>query len=769
MAKSKKAKITKENKDIKGIILIAVGVLMLFSLISIFFQDSSPGIIGKFIRNVLFTFLGVGAYILPFVLFFIGKCFIVKKGKIEFNTRFYSIVTTIINTLVLIQMVKLNKFASENILDTFSNFYNSNTIIHGGFLSYILIAPVKFLIGNVGVYVICICVYIINAIILFDLSIGDVFINFKGNVKSKKKNIKNKLQKPEKIKIVDDTEQPIESDNELEKDVNRLKLMNFLKSTDGEKTANEPLVKQSISVDILDSNDDIVNSTNKKIVSKDTGEQSFENEIEKNISMAKENEFNIQYRIPPIDLLKENDALKNKRGDKKELLNNATKLQNTLSSFGVSASVTQVTKGPSVTRFEIQPETGVKVSKIVNLSDDIALNLAAPGIRMEAPIPGKAAIGIEVPNENLTPVFLREIIESEEYIKSTKNISFALGKDIGGNSVVADLSKMPHLLVAGATGSGKSVCINTLIVSLLYKYSPKEVNLLLIDPKVVELSIYNGIPHLLIPVVTDPKKAAGALNWAVTEMTRRYNLFAENGVRNIEGYNKLKEGQEDEKLSYQVIIIDELADLMMVCPKDVEDYIARLAQMARAAGMHLVIATQRPSVDVITGMIKANIPSRISFAVSSQIDSRTILDSSGAEKLLGKGDMLFYPVGAPKPVRIQGAFISEKEVENIVEFIKSQSEEVKYDEDIIEQIHANAEGGTAVNNDEEVDPILKEAINFVVESGYASTSMLQRKFKIGYNRAARIIDSMEERNIISGRNGSKPRDVLITLADLEHI
>ncbi len=427
-------------------------------------------------------------------------------------------------------------------------------------------------------------------------------------------------------------------------------------------------------------------------------------------------------------------------------------------------------KVPSVTRFELQPSPGVKVSKIVNLSDDIALGLAASGIRIEAPIPGKAAVGIEVPNRKQTAVFLREVLENEEFIESKKKLAFALGKDISGKCVVGDLSKMPHTLIAGATGSGKSVCINSLIISILYKYNPNEVKLLMVDPKVVELNVYNGIPHLLIPVVTDPKKAAAALNWAVNEMTKRYKLFADMGVRNMESYNELyNKGIIEQKLPYIVIIVDELADLMMVCPNDVEDYIGRLAQMARAAGMHLVIATQRPSVDVITGVIKANIPSRISFAVSSQIDSRTILDSSGAEKLLGKGDMLYYPVGESKPLRVQGCFISEEEVEQVISFIKSeQGEGTSYEEDIIEHINSAADSSSSGSHDgnDDVDELLNDAINIVVEFQQASTSFIQRKLRVGFNRASRIMDELEERNIISEKDGSRPRQVLVTKEQL---
>lgn len=420
----------------------------------------------------------------------------------------------------------------------------------------------------------------------------------------------------------------------------------------------------------------------------------------------------------------------------------------------------QISKGPTITRYEIQPSPGVKVSKIVNLSDDIALSLAAHTIRIEAPIPGKSAVGIEVPNDNSSIVTLREVIESAVYKKSLSKLTFVLGKDISGSSIVADLSKMPHMLIAGATGSGKSVCVNTLITSILYKSTPEDVKFLLIDPKVVELSIYNGIPHLLLPVVTDPKKAATALNWVVQEMTNRYKLFAQTGVRDVDSYNKKITDSDEEKLPKLVVIIDELADLMMVAPDQVEDAICRLAQMARAAGIHLIVATQRPSVDVITGVIKANIPSRIAFAVSSQADSRTILDMGGAEKLLGRGDMLFYPVGASKPKRVQGAFVSDSEVKSVVEFIKKQVDDVEYEEDIIDNIE------NSVTN-EDVDELLPDAIKLVINTEQASISMLQRKFRIGYNRAARMIDEMESRGIVSGHLGSKPRKVLISKEEYE--
>ena len=475
------------------------------------------------------------------------------------------------------------------------------------------------------------------------------------------------------------------------------------------------------------------------------------------------------YVFPSIDLLavpKQGEFF-----DRKAIHGVAVKLQKTLASFGVDAKVTNITKGPTVTRYELTPSTGVKVSKIVNLSDDIALNLAAKSIRIEAPIPGKAAVGIEVPNAICESVMLREVIESDAFKNHKSKLAFALGKDAAGEVCVGDIAKMPHVLIAGATGSGKSVCINSIIVSILYKAKPSEVKMILVDPKMVELSGYNGIPHLLIPVVTDPKKAAGALNWAVQEMVNRYNLFASKGVKDIKGYNMVMEKEsEGVKLPQIVIIIDELADLMMVAPNDVEDAICRLAQMARAAGMHLVIATQRPSVDVITGIIKANIPSRIAFTVSSQVDSRTILDMAGAEKLLGKGDMLYYPVGETKPLRMQGTFISEKEIESIVDEIKSNTD-VKYNNDIIESIEKANGKGTKADEEEQddADELLDDAINLVMDMGQASASMLQRKFKIGYSRAGRIVDQMEARGLISGYDGSKPRQVLISKEEWQEL
>jgi S-DNA-T family DNA segregation ATPase FtsK/SpoIIIE len=475
------------------------------------------------------------------------------------------------------------------------------------------------------------------------------------------------------------------------------------------------------------------------------------------------------YRFPPLELIKKNPG-NFSRNIKSQIEDTKNKLQKTLKSFGVNAIVTDAYKGPTVTRYEISPGEGVKVSRISSLSDDIALNLAAPAIRIEAPIPGKPVIGIEIPNKEPQTVYLREIIESTAYKNFPAKLSFAIGKDIEGNEVVSDISKMPHLLIAGATGSGKSVCINTLIISILYKATPDEVKLLMVDPKVVELSVYNGIPHLLIPVVTDPKKAAGALNWAVREMADRYNLFSNSGVRDITGYNnKIRNDKNASLMPNIVIIIDELADLMMTAQNEVEDSIGRLAQMARAAGLHLIIATQRPSVDVITGVIKANIPSRLAFAVSSGTDSRTILDMVGAEKLLGKGDMLFYPMGMSKPQRIQGAFVSDKEVESVVAFFNREGK-TEYNEDMITSITSTGSSKKEKEKEphEEVDEFFEDAMAFVISKQKASISLIQRQFRVGYNRAARIIEGLEQLGVIGHEEGSKPRKVLWALNDFEN-
>lgn len=478
------------------------------------------------------------------------------------------------------------------------------------------------------------------------------------------------------------------------------------------------------------------------------------------------------YKFPPISLLKKNPGAAS--GGKAEYRMTAQRLQETLLTFGVKVTITDISCGPTVTRYELQPEQGVKVSKIVSLSDDIKLNLAAADIRIEAPIPGKAAIGIEVPNKEAGSVYFRELVESKEFKESQSAISFGVGKDIAGKTIIADIAKMPHMLIAGATGSGKSVCINTIIMSILYKAKPEDVRLIMVDPKVVELSVYNGIPHLLLPVVTDPKKAAGALNWAVNEMTDRYKKFAAMQVRNIKGYNdvvvkKNKEGTDPpmEKLPQIVIIIDELADLMMVAPGEVEDAICRLAQLARAAGIHMVIATQRPSVNVVTGLIKANIPSKIAFAVSSGIDSRVIIDMNGAEKLLGKGDMLYFPSNLPKPLRVQGAFVSDEEVENVVSFLKENAEEVSYDESIAQATVSQESMPGSSKGDDERDSLFADAGRFVIENEKGSIGSLQRHFKIGFNRAGRIMDQLADAKVVGPELGTKPRKVEMTMEEFE--
>lgn len=492
----------------------------------------------------------------------------------------------------------------------------------------------------------------------------------------------------------------------------------------------------------------------------------------------------VRYVKPPVDLLKAAPA-KNPdvyaRAENEQNVR-SKKLIDTLASFGVGAKITGVLRGPAVTRYELQPNPGVKVSKIVSLSDDIALNLAATGVRIEAPIPGKEAVGIEVPNKEIEVVYLHDVIASKEYRESQSKLTFAIGKDIAGKNIVSDIAKMPHLLIAGATGSGKSVCINTIIASILYKSGPDDVKMIMIDPKIVELGIYNGIPHLFVPVVTNPKKAAGALAWAVAEMERRYAAFSEHNVRDLKSYNEqVRTGVfMGEKMPQVVIIIDELADLMMVAAKEIEESIIRLAQKARAAGIHLIIATQRPSVDVITGLIKANIPSRIAFAVTSQVDSRTILDGGGAEKLLGRGDMLFHPIGMSKPLRVQGAFVSDGEIEALVENIKSTCGNVEYSQEIAASIEIEAagkkgngvgasSGGTdgGIEDEDSDESLIREAAELAFEFNQISTSFLQRKLRLGYSRASRIVDALEERGVVSAADGSKPRKVIISKEEWE--
>lgn len=776
MAKSKnKPKIKKNtdenfnNKtDIKGIILIAVGLILALAIYTNF-----AGALSVFARKIIYNLIGILSLALPIYLIYFGINLIQFKSNIKYTRKLIGITVIYVIIGLFFATVKIQTADSIGFSNTLKDILQAGGLnIHGGLLCHIVAYPLSMLIGFLGAYIFYITFAIISSVLLMDITIYEIYMGIMNVFKSKEKFNKKFKSSNKKASSPSITIDDSDEDKFIKEINNKIHVLDFMKNSE---IKNDNDILPEINIHIAEEDDldeDTVELFNNDIKHSNIKHNKGITEAEKNVvtkeidtmlNTDKENSIKI-YTYPKLDLLHNNAKSKMKNEDKQDLFDNANKLEDTLMSFGVEAKVLQVTKGPSVTRFEIQPSPGVKVSKIVNLQDDIALGLAASAVRMEAPIPGKSAIGIEVPNKKQTPVFLREVLDSKEFQESNKKISFALGKDITGTCIVGDLSEMPHMLIAGATGSGKSVCINSLIVSLLYKYSPDDIKLLMIDPKVVELSVYNGIPHLLIPVVTEPKKAAGALNWAVNEMDKRYELFTKYKVKNIKSYNQqVEKGFISEKLPYIVLIVDELADLMMTCPNDVEDYICRLAQKARAAGIHLIIATQRPSVDVITGVIKANIPSRISFAVSSGIDSRTILDQTGAEKLLGRGDMLYSPMGANKPLRIQGAFISEEEVENVVEFIKSSEDEVNYKEEIIE--HINNESLSTTNNSyegEETDVLLDEAIQLVVEYQQASTSFIQRKFKIGFNRASRIMEELEAQGIISERDGSKPRKVLIS-------
>ncbi|EKQ53938.1 MULTISPECIES: DNA translocase FtsK [unclassified Clostridium] len=764
------------NPDIVGIVYIATGIIL-----GIAIYTSLAGILSSLAQRISYVIIGVGANTLPIYLIYFGFQYIRTRGNIQFNKNFFGMTILVVVIMLTFGIINIQSLDNQSVFfENIKLIINNDTkTMHGGIISYLICYPLYKIIGVVGTYIVLLAFSLIAIIMIFDITLYDLGLKAYNKGEKIRNNRQRKMREKSEerssgnfINIVEKDESEERSKKEKEAFLSgvdkKIKILDFMKNSN-ENEEISPDLKSEISSDIQINNfleKNTQNNTRKKENLDNDVKDVVNKEIQEHILEQKELK---EYKHPSLDLLKLNANTKLNNTDKKELIENANKLEEILSNFGVDAKVTQVTKGPSVTRFELQPSPGVKVSKIVNLADDIALGLAASGIRIEAPIPGKAAVGIEVPNGKQTPVFLREVLENDEFINSKKKLAFALGKDISGKCVVGDLSKMPHTLIAGATGSGKSVCINSLIISLLYKYNPEEVKLLMVDPKVVELNVYNGIPHLLIPVVTDPKKAAAALNWAVNEMTNRYKLFADSGVRNMESYNELfNKGVIEQKLPYIVIIVDELADLMMVCPNDVEDYIGRLAQMARAAGMHLVIATQRPSVDVITGVIKANIPSRISFAVSSQIDSRTILDGSGAEKLLGKGDMLYYPVGESKPLRVQGCFISEEEVEQVISFIKSEQGDINYEEDIIDHINSATDSKSAESSEsnDDVDELLNEVINIVVEYGQASTSFIQRKFRIGFNRASRIMDQLEERGIISEKDGSRPRQVLITKQQL---
>ena len=771
-----------KKKQMQKKLNITVAVLIVLSILSAVLIYTQSGYLGKTLSPALGGILGYIKYLLPIGLFFIAIYLAYDK-----DTKYYlPKVLMLICILVLLDVVLSSYQISNNNIDISQNVdtalkqaYTLGTKdIGGGVIGTAIAIPLINLIGILGTVIAAIGLSTIMIVFIFGLHPADAISNSLDKL-AEKRALRNKERQENKSENINETEVKVKPETRKERKLREKLEKEKAKSERKENleeqitiNLNEPK-KYDHSKDNLDTSifSKKENASKSVINTVNNQDELFASEEEQKETKTKEvlkldHGITVEdehYEFPPITLLSPGKGPSDQNSEK-ALLATAEKLRRTLYSFGVSAKVENVSVGPAITRYELAPAEGVRVSKIANLSDDIALSLEAETIRIEAPIPGKHTVGIEVPNKEKNMVPLRDIIESDEFINNKSKLAFALGKNVAGEIVVTDIAKMPHVLIAGATGSGKSVCINTLITSIIYKAKPSEVKLLMIDPKVVELSIYNGIPHLLIPVVTDPKKAAGALAWAVQEMVKRYSLFAEKKVRDMRGYNSLAEKEGNQKLPHIVVIIDELADLMMVAAKDVEDAICRLAQMARAAGMHLVIATQRPSVDVITGIIKANIPSRIAFSVSSQVDSRTILDGAGAEKLLGKGDMLFYPSGAPKPTRIQGAFISDEEVESIVKFLKKDGETV-YDENILETIENNgAPEKVPVEEDEEdkTDPLLDEAIEMVVETGQASTSFIQRRFKVGYARAGRIIDQMEQRGIISGYQGSKPREVLMT-------
>ena len=788
--KGKRAKKSKDKLDIN----VAVVFLFLISILLAILIYTKSGYIGEHLSPILGGIMGAIKYIIPIGTFLIA-IYMTTEDKDYLISKLIQYGIFLICIATMLSVFQFSK-GNINIQTEFSNAvekgYELGETNNGGGAIGTAVAYVSIgLLGEVGTVILCIGVAAILLIFMFGIKPAEIIADM---VETRRENKEDRRQEKYEAREArrnarnQEEVTPVPAQRKETKKERKLREMEEQRR-DAEQLAeqltinlNEPDDKKDKKLKKYDHKDDnlIPFSIGGRVKDKKEKEANPD-ELEANLFKAEqeqkeekvkqvlqlEHTITVEdehYEFPPIQLLSEGEKREIK-GGKKAVADTATKLQKTLYSFGVSAKVENVSVGPAITRYELKPAEGVRVSKIANLADDIALNLAAETIRIEAPIPGKQAVGIEIPNKENEIVPLRDIIDCDTFKNHKSKLAFALGKDVAGNEVVTDIAKMPHVLIAGATGSGKSVCINTLISSIIYKAKPSEVKLVMVDPKVVELSVYNGIPHLLIPVVTDPKKAAGALAWAVQEMVNRYSLFASKNVRDIKGYNEALENEgEGQKLPQIVIIIDELSDLMMVSPKDVEDSICRLAQMARAAGMHLVIATQRPSVDVITGIIKANVPSRISFAVSSQVDSRTILDMSGAEKLLGKGDMLFYPAGAPKPVRIQGAFVSDKEVEKIVDFVKNNGE-ATYNDEIIKQIeNANSTDKEldAQDEDDDTDPLLMDAIDVVVETGQASTSFIQRRFKVGYARAGRIIDQMEERGIISGFQGSKPREVLMT-------
>jgi len=756
----------RRHREFTGILVIAFSILFALSI----YHKNLTGLFGEILLHISTGMFGFIAYFLPPLIFVYGFLLIFYPQKPQFRKRLhlFFLLLTLVGAIFNTGSYNKSDYVNMSFIQYLKYFYRQGRsvstvpyVLNGGVLGGLISVPLCLVFQKAGTFIVLGAFSIIIAMLITDISLKKLVVNTVQKAKTIKESTANmfferedeEMDEPVFIKELDE---PSMADNNSSTNTGRSKIIDF-PLMHQQKEAPKTELENQIPIQFA-------SKKTKNIVEKKDGTFAEDTSLK---DIRKITIHDREYQFPPFSCMNEPDGGLNTRKIKATALENAKKLEETLDSFGINAQIINVAVGPAFTRYELQPSPGVKVSRIVNLTDDIALSLAAQGIRIEAPIPGKAAVGIEVPNPEVAPIVLREVLETPDFVKFKSKLAVGLGKDITGNNVIIDLAKMPHMLIAGATGSGKSVCINSIIVSLLYKATPEEVKLLMIDPKVVELGVYNGIPHLLIPVVTDPSKAAGALQWAVQEMTMRYKLFADKGVRDLAGYNKIVSAEQDGfKLPQIVIIIDELADLMMVAPHDVEDAICRLAQMARAAGMHLIIATQRPSVNVITGVIKANIPSRISFAVSSQVDSRTILDMGGAEKLLGKGDMLYYPVGMQKPIRVKGCFITDKEIEHVVEYVKNQII-AEYDEDIIEKI--TKKNDDVENHEFEADELLPQAIEMVIDAGQASVSLIQRRLRVGYARAGRIIDQMDERGIISGFDGSKPRQVLITKEQWEEM
>ncbi len=759
------------NRQLLSVIWFTVAI---FLLCVVFIKGEN---VWQALHNFIFGIFGVTAYFYPFLLGFVAV--ISAMDKLGSSIKAKIIESTLSVVLIGSCIDVFSKHSDVSFWQHLTNAYTSGVALKsGGFLGALIGQPIYLAFGKTGAAI----TIILLIFVLFMVITGTTLITFFKTVAKPVKSIgtqaqtayQERMEKQEgELKVIKGFNVDIPVDDSLENQKkNAAKLSARQKKVVDTYYGKEvPIEKENYGISYPEGSEDkekldtALKTAEQEAINIDVKAEteSFTKDVEEGLDTATDE----GYVFPPLTLLDEPKISSGKIGEDNAVT--AEHLVNTLRSFGVETRIVDISRGPTVTRYELQPCAGVKISKITALADDIALNLAAGNVRIEAPIPNKAAVGIEVPNKEKNAVCIREILESPEFVSAKSKLTVALGKDISGNIITADVSKMPHGLIAGATGSGKSVCTNSIIISLLYKNTPDELKLLLIDPKTVEFEPYNGIPHLLVPVVTDPRKAAGALGWAVTEMEKRYKMLSDRKVRNIEEYNEFVEelgDEEIEKMPYIVIMIDEFADLMQTASKEVEDYIARIAAKARAAGMHLILATQRPSVDVITGVIKANIPTRIALTTSSQIDSRTILDNAGAEKLLGRGDMLFSPVGTNKPKRVQGCFVSNDEIKDVVNFIKGDHS-AKYDEDIMFEIERQAaiekKQKTGLSEDgPSDDPMIKEAIKVVVENGQASTSLLQRKLKLGYARAARIIDEMEERGVVGPYEGSKPRKVLIT-------